>query len=69
MEQDFTGTASVVIKAGTTTAKFNIATLDDNLAEEVEKFTVSIDSSKLGTVGGLEDVKSKYCKSFCWNNN
>ena len=35
-----------------------------NPAEGSEKFIVSIDSLKLGTVGGLEDVK--YCKSFCW---
>ena len=39
---DFTGVASVVIKAGTTSSTFKIATLDDdNLAEGAEKFTVA----------------------------
>ena len=47
----------------TTTAKFNIATIDDNLAEGSEKFIVSIDSSKLGTVGGLEDVRVNTAKA------
>ena len=39
---DFTGVASVVIKAGTTSSTFTIATLDDNLAEGAEKFKISI---------------------------
>ncbi|WP_423274659.1 Calx-beta domain-containing protein, partial [Arcobacter sp. YIC-464] len=54
---DFTGVSSVIIKAGDTSATFTIATLDDNLAEGSENFTVSIDSTKLGAVGGLEDVR------------
>ncbi|MDD2888831.1 MAG: VWA domain-containing protein [Aliarcobacter sp.] len=54
---DFTGVSSVVIKAGTTSTTFTIATIDDNLAEGAEKFTVSINPSSLGKVGGLEDVR------------
>ncbi len=54
---DFTGVASVVIPAGQTSTTFTIATLDDNLAEGAEKFTVAINPSSLGAVGGLEDVR------------
>jgi hypothetical protein len=54
---DYTSQASVVIKANETSATFDLATIDDNLAEISEKFTVSIDGTKLGTVGGLEDVR------------
>ncbi len=60
---DFTGVASVVIKAGTTSSTFKIATLDDNLAEGAEKFTVAINPSSLGKVGGLEDVRVDSVKS------
>jgi hypothetical protein len=49
---DFIGVASVTILAGTTSASFNIATLDDALAEAAETFTVSIG----GTSGGSFEV-------------
>ena len=62
MEQT-SGVASVVIKAGTTSSTFKIATLDDNLAEGAEKFTVAINPSSLGKVGGLEDVRVDSVKS------
>ncbi|MFY4782557.1 immunoglobulin-like domain-containing protein, partial [Aliarcobacter butzleri] len=55
--KDFTKVASVVIPAGQTSTTFTIATLDDNLAEGAEKFTVEINPSSLGSVGGLEDVR------------
>ena len=45
---DFTGVSSVVIKAGETSASFDIATLDDAYAEGSEAFTVTID----GVSGG-----------------
>ena len=45
---DFTGVSSVVIKAGETSASFDIATLDDAYAEGSEAFTVTI----AGTAGG-----------------
>ncbi|WED42696.1 beta strand repeat-containing protein [Legionella cardiaca] len=41
---DFTGVASVVIPAGSSSATFTIQTLDDALAEGSENFTVSIAS-------------------------
>ncbi|NJK42684.1 MAG: hypothetical protein HC937_03185 [Aquincola sp.] len=39
---DFTGVASVTILAGSSSASFNIATLQDVLAEGAESFTVAI---------------------------
>ena len=56
MEQT-SGVASVVIKAGTTSSTFKIATLDDNLAERCREIYSYINPSSLGKVGGLEDVK------------
>ena len=50
---DYTGVASVVITAGTSSANFNIATLDDALAEGSENFTVSIASA---TGGNFEQL-------------
>ncbi|WP_413699245.1 beta strand repeat-containing protein [Psychromonas sp. KJ10-10] len=51
---DYTAVGSVVILAGETSATFDIATIDDNLAEGSEDFTVSIATV---TAGGLEDVR------------
>ena len=45
---DFTGISTVTIKAGETSASFDIATLDDAYAEGNESFTVAI----TGTAGG-----------------
>ncbi|MDP3140146.1 MAG: Calx-beta domain-containing protein, partial [Methylotenera sp.] len=45
---DYTGIASVVIPAGSSSASFNIATLDDANAEASENFTLTI----TGTSGG-----------------
>ena len=58
---DFTGVASVVIKAGTTSSTFTIATLDDNLAEGAEKFKVAINPS-VWKSWWIRGCKSKYCK-------
>ena len=44
---DFTGVASVTIAAGSNSATFNIATIDDALVEGTENFTVT-----LGTISG-----------------
>ncbi len=57
---DFTGVASVVIPKGETSATFNIATIDDNIAEGAEDFTVTINTI---TNGGLEDVRVDSTKS------
>ena len=39
---DFTGVASVTIAAGSNSATFNIATIDDALVEGTENFTVTL---------------------------
>ena len=48
---DYTGVASVTIPAGSTTANFDIATINDTLGEPLENFTVTIDTI---TGGSLE---------------
>uniref|UniRef100_UPI00196A3ABE Calx-beta domain-containing protein n=1 Tax=Poseidonibacter lekithochrous TaxID=1904463 RepID=UPI00196A3ABE len=51
---DYTAVGSVTIKANETSAKFKIDTIDDNIAEGSEDFTVSINTVQNG---GLEDVR------------
>ena len=51
---DFTGVATVTIAAGTSSATFNIATLDDNIDEvAAESFTVSVASASGGNFENL----------------
>ncbi|MDZ5605485.1 immunoglobulin-like domain-containing protein [Pseudomonas sp. RP23018S] len=50
---DYTGVASVVIKAGSTSATFNVPTIKDNITEGTEQFTVKIDSATGGNFEGL----------------
>ncbi len=50
---DFTGVASVTIPAGASSAAFNIATLQDVLAEGAESFTVTIASAAGGNFENL----------------
>ena len=50
---DYTGVASVTIPAGQTSATFDIATIDDALAEGSESLTVSLDEI---TGGGFEAI-------------
>ncbi|WP_211343724.1 beta strand repeat-containing protein, partial [Neptunomonas concharum] len=52
---DYDQVGSVTILAGTTSTTFTINTIDDNIAEGDEDFTVSIDTL---TNGGLEDVRA-----------
>ena len=52
---DFTGVGSVTIAAGSTSTTFKIATIDDNLAEGSEIYTVTISSV---TGGGFELVSA-----------
>ena len=50
---DFTGVATVTIPAGSSSANFNIATLQDVLAEGAENFTVTIGSAAGGNFENL----------------
>ncbi len=50
---DFTGVATVTIPAGSSSANFNIATLQDVLAEGAESFTVTIASASGGNFENL----------------
>ncbi|HEX5361663.1 MAG TPA: immunoglobulin-like domain-containing protein, partial [Fluviicoccus sp.] len=50
---DYTGIASVVIAAGSSSANFNIATLDDAIAEGSENFTITIASASGGSFESL----------------
>ncbi|MBL0731034.1 immunoglobulin-like domain-containing protein [Piscinibacter sp. HJYY11] len=50
---DFSGVTTVTIPAGSSAASFNIATIDDNLAEGAESFTVTIDGA---TGGNFENL-------------
>ena len=50
---DFTGVATVTIPAGSSSASFNIATLQDVLAEGVENFTVTVASAAGGNFENL----------------
>jgi surface adhesion protein len=50
---DYTGVATAVIKAGSTQATFSIPTLQDNVSEGTEQFTVKIDSATGGNFEGL----------------
>jgi VCBS repeat-containing protein len=50
---DYTGVATVTIPAGSSSANFNIATIDDLLDEALENFTVTIASA---TGGNLESI-------------
>jgi VCBS repeat-containing protein len=50
---DYTGITTVTIPAGSSSANFNIATLDDLLAEALENLTVTIASA---TGGGFENL-------------
>ena len=50
---DFTGVATVTIPAGTSSAGFDVATLNDTLAEGAENFTVSLVSASGGNFESL----------------
>ncbi|MFV7440701.1 immunoglobulin-like domain-containing protein, partial [Pseudomonas vlassakiae] len=50
---DYTGVATVVIKANSSTATFTIPTIKDNITEGTEQFTVKIDSA---TGGNFENL-------------
>ena len=50
---DFTGVYTVKIPAGTSTANFNVATLDNRITEGTENFVVKIDSA---TGGNFENL-------------
>ena len=50
---DFTGVATVTIPAGASSASFNIATLNDSLAEGAENFTVGVVSASGGNFESL----------------
>ncbi len=50
---DFTGTASVIIAAGASSANFSVAAIDDVLAEGPESFTVAIGSATGGNFESL----------------
>ncbi|KJZ42862.1 retention module-containing protein [Pseudomonas fluorescens] len=50
---DFTGVYTVKIPAGSSTASFNVATLDDRITEGTENFVVKIDSA---TGGNFENL-------------
>ncbi len=50
---DFTGVYTVKIPAGSSTASFNVATLDDRFTEGTENFVVKIDSA---TGGNFENL-------------
>ncbi len=50
---DFTGVATVTIPAGSSSAAFNVATLQDVLAEGAENFTVTIGSAAGGNFENL----------------
>ncbi|MFT3848316.1 MAG: retention module-containing protein [Propionivibrio sp.] len=50
---DYSGVATVTIPAGSSSASFNIAAIDDALAEGTESFTVSIGSA---SGGNFEDL-------------
>ncbi|WNN42079.1 retention module-containing protein [Pseudomonas inefficax] len=51
---DYTGVATVVIKANTTQATFTIPTLKDSITEGTEHFTVKIDSATGGNFEKLD---------------
>ncbi|MFJ4445861.1 immunoglobulin-like domain-containing protein, partial [Pseudomonas sp. NPDC089422] len=50
---DYTGVASVTIKANSNTATFSIPTIKDNITEGTETFTIKIDSATGGNFEGL----------------
>jgi len=50
---DYTGVATVTIKANSNQATFTIPTLKDNIAEGTEQFTIKIDSATGGNFEGL----------------
>ena len=50
---DYTGVATVTIPAGASSATFNIATINDSLAEGAENFTVSLVSASGGNFESL----------------
>ncbi len=50
---DYTGVAQVTILAGTSSATFNIATIDDNLAEGSELFNVAIGAVSGGSFSAI----------------
>ena len=52
---DFTGVAQVIIPADATSTTFDIATIDDNIAEGSEVYTVTINTV---TGGGFELVEA-----------
>ncbi|MBC3412761.1 type I secretion C-terminal target domain-containing protein [Pseudomonas sp. SWRI51] len=51
---DYTGVATVVIKAGSDKAEFSIPTIKDNITEGTEHFTVKIDSATGGNFEKLD---------------
>nr|WP_304623208.1 immunoglobulin-like domain-containing protein [Pantoea sp. Ap-967] len=50
---DYTGVATVTIKANSSTATFSIPTIKDNITEGTETFTIKIDSATGGNFEGL----------------
>ncbi|MGN8359286.1 immunoglobulin-like domain-containing protein, partial [Pseudomonas sp. SMN11] len=50
---DYTGVATVTIKANSNTATFSIPTIKDNITEGTETFTIKIDSATGGNFEGL----------------
>ena len=50
---DFSGTTTVTIPAGSSSASFSVATIDDALAEGPESFTVAIASATGGNFESL----------------
>jgi hypothetical protein len=50
---DFTGVATVTIPAGSSSANFNIATIDDALTEGAESFTITVASASGGNFENL----------------
>ena len=43
------GPCNIIFPAGDTTAKFDVLITDDNILEEIENFTLTINSSSLPT--------------------
>ncbi|HKS13105.1 MAG TPA: immunoglobulin-like domain-containing protein [Pseudomonas sp.] len=50
---DYTGVATVVIKAGSSQATFSVPTIKDSVTEGTEQFTVKVDSATGGNFEGL----------------
>ncbi|MFP8967162.1 immunoglobulin-like domain-containing protein [Pokkaliibacter sp. CJK22405] len=50
---DYTSVASVTIAAGSTSVDFDIATIDDNIAENCENFTVTLGNISAGSITAI----------------